>query len=101
MAEIRLPRESRLRYSDLLLADDILFWDVNDLPDYVARNDEISHLVQGGDRIDLLAYKYYGSSGLWWVIAWANDMESIPGDLNEGTKIRIPSPAYVNSTLLP
>lgn len=28
--------------------------------------------VRASDRIDLLAYKFYGNSGKWWVIADAN-----------------------------
>lgn len=28
--------------------------------------------VRASDRIDTLAYKFYGNSGLWWVIADAN-----------------------------
>lgn len=44
-----------------------------------------------GDRLDLLAFDFYGDSSLWWVIASAN---SLPGDslyLEPGAQIRIPS----------
>jgi hypothetical protein len=27
-----------------------------------------------GDRLDLLAFDYYGDSSLWWIIATANDL---------------------------
>lgn len=43
-----------------------------------------------GDRLDLLAFDFYGDSSLWWIIASAN---SLPGDslyLEPGTQIRIP-----------
>ncbi len=42
------------------------------------------------DRIDNLAYKYYGDSRLWWIIARANNIGK--GDLTVpiGTQIRIP-----------
>lgn len=47
-----------------------------------------------GDRLDNLAYKYYGDSTLWWIIAKANDIVGktvlsadevirIPGDVQE------------------
>ena len=45
-----------------------------------------------GDRLDLLAYSYYGDSELWWVISVANNhitkgsMFPIPG-----TQLRIPT----------
>jgi hypothetical protein len=44
-----------------------------------------------GDRLDLLAFDFYGDSNLWWVIASAN---SLPGDslvVEPGTQLRIPS----------
>lgn len=44
-----------------------------------------------GDRLDLLAFDFYGDSNLWWVIAIAN---ALPGDSlvpEPGTQIRIPS----------
>lgn len=44
-----------------------------------------------GDRLDLLAFDFYGDTSLYWVIASAN---SISGDslyLEPGTQLRIPS----------
>lgn len=44
-----------------------------------------------GDRLDLISYRYYGDSELWWVISVANNnitkgsMFPIPG-----TQLRIP-----------
>jgi hypothetical protein len=45
-----------------------------------------------GDRFDLLAYNYYRDSGLWWVIASANN--NITKGLlfpTPGTQLRIPT----------
>ena len=39
------------------------------------------HTVQGGDRLDLLAYKYYGDSTKWWQICDANPTAVFPIDL--------------------
>lgn len=47
-------------------------------------------LTQYQDRLDLIAYDFYGDSTLWWIIAMANDL---PGDslyLEVGTQLRIP-----------
>ena len=47
-------------------------------------------LTQYQDRLDLIAYDFYGDSTLWWVIAMANEL---PGDslyLEVGTQLRIP-----------
>jgi len=51
-----------------------------------------------GDRLDSLAYSYYGDSTLWWVIAIANNnvtkgaLYPVPG-----TQLRIPTD--INSVL--
>jgi phage tail protein X len=46
-----------------------------------------------GDRFDILAYKYYSDSSLWWVIAIANpdvfDLNNII--IPPGIQIRIPN----------
>jgi nucleoid-associated protein YgaU len=51
-----------------------------------------------GDRLDSLAYSYYGDSTLWWVIAAANN-NATKGALFPvpGTQLRIPT--NVNSVL--
>lgn len=44
-----------------------------------------------GDRLDLLAFDFYGDTSFWWVIASAN---ALPGDslyLEPGAQIRIPA----------
>lgn len=56
-----------------------------------ARNTDIVVMVKAGTRrLDLLAWKYYKSPTLWWVISQANNL---PGDtmfVESGKKIRIP-----------
>jgi copper chaperone CopZ len=39
------------------------------------------HAVSEGDRLDLLAYKYYGDSTRWWQISDANPGHLFPTDL--------------------
>jgi len=45
-----------------------------------------------GDRLDSLAYSYYGDSSLWWVISMANN-NATKGALYPvpGTQLRIPT----------
>jgi hypothetical protein len=97
---VEIRNSSRLKFADLLIVDGVEFWDTLVLPDPVSRQDDIIHVVGQTDRIDLLADRYYQDAGLWWVIAWANNLDIIPTDLNEGAQIRIPSKAYVTSELL-
>jgi hypothetical protein len=97
---IQIKRESRLNFSDLLQIDGVTFWDLDNLPDYQIIGDEFYHFVQSGDRIDLLANRYYGNSALWWVIGWANNLELFPSQLNEGLILTIPSSSFVNRQLI-
>jgi len=41
----------------------------------------VLHTVAGGDRLDLLAYKYYGDTTKWWQISDANPDRPFPTDL--------------------
>jgi nucleoid-associated protein YgaU len=58
-------------------------------PDIPIRNEDQFIYPRFGERLDTLAYKFYGNSTLWWVIAKAN---GIRGKLNvpQDTEIRIP-----------
>lgn len=96
---LTVKKNSRLRFGRSIEIDGISFWDLVELPEILPQPDDTFYRVRGVDRIDLLAYNFYGDPVLWWVIAAANDMELLPTDLNEGDVLRIPSPRYVTQTL--
>lgn len=75
------------------------FFELTEYPDLPEQPDDIDYLVKTTDRIDLLAYKFYGDPVLWWVISIANDFELLPNDLVDGETIRIPSPRFVQNEL--
>lgn len=52
---------------------------------------DIYLLTTPGDRLDLIAQKYYGDVGYWWIIAEANGIGK--GDLTipPGTQVRVPT----------
>ena len=52
-------------------------------------NTDIYVISQQGDRLDLLAQQFYGSTSLWWFIAQANNISTM--NLEPGTSLRIPS----------
>ena len=52
---------------------------------------DIFVITQDGDRLDILAQKYYGDVNLWWYIAKANNLKFMT--LPIGTRLRIPSDA--------
>ncbi len=92
---VSLTDHSRLRFADLVLAENIVFWDTVDLPEIVVQGDDQQYIVQQNDRIDRLAYKFYGDPVLWWVLAAANDLELVPTALYGGQVLRVPAPRYV------
>jgi nucleoid-associated protein YgaU len=97
-------KRSRLRFYDLVFVEgtdgaEYEFWDQNELPEIPVGNDDTKVRVKSTDRLDLLAYQFYGDPILWWVIAAANDIELAQTQLNEGDVIRIPSPNYVQQEL--
>jgi hypothetical protein len=65
---------------------------VNNLYPEIEPTEEDDYVIAVlGDRLDLLAFDFYGDTSFWWVIASAN---SLPGDslyLEPGMQIRIPS----------
>ena len=48
------------------------------------------HILKEGERLDILAGKYYGNGRLWWVIAAANNVGKGGLTLASGLQIRIP-----------
>jgi len=97
---VEVKNNSRLQFADLLIVDDVEFWDTLALPDVTTRDDDIQHIVTQGDRIDLLANRYYQDPGFWWVIAWANGLDILPTDMKENMQLRIPSQNFVNNELI-
>jgi len=92
---VQLKKRSRLQFGTLLSIDGFVFWDLLQLPTIVPQTDDTFYTITGSDRIDLLAYKFYGDPILWWVLAAANDLELIPSDFTAGIVLRVPSPRYV------
>ena len=52
-------------------------------------NNDIYVISQEGDRLDNIAFQYYGDSKLWWYIASANKINTM--NIPPGTSLRIPS----------
>jgi len=54
-------------------------------------DNDVYIISEQGDRLDLLAHKYYGDVGLWWIIAVANNLNEATISIEEGLQLRIPS----------
>lgn len=54
--------------------------------------DEDMYIISdSGDRLDILALKYYGDPTLWWIISIANNLNEASFSLEAGKQLRIPS----------
>lgn len=56
---------------------------------YKPSQKDILHIIQEGDRLDTLAFKYYKASNLWFVIADVNSIIN-PFELEIGSSLLIP-----------
>ena len=65
-----------------------------DLPDVVNVNksDPLAiHICELGDTIENISYKYYGTTKLFWVILYCNDIVDPFIELQTGDRIVIPN----------
>ena len=59
-------------------------------PNIPLKDTDIYVVTQGGDRIETLAYQYYGDQSRWWIIATANNIHDASFSVEDGTILRIP-----------
>ena len=55
------------------------------------RDSDIFIYPKFGDRLDNLAFKYYGDVSLWWIIAKANNLDAAHIGLEVDNQIIIPT----------
>lgn len=54
------------------------------------RNSDIYIITKVGDRLDLFANKYYGTTRLWWILAQANSLGEGSFVIKPATRLRVP-----------
>ena len=62
----------------------------NVYPDVPYSNDDNYVITVLGDRLDLLAFDFYGDTSFWWVIASANALSGDSLYVEPGMQLRIP-----------
>jgi nucleoid-associated protein YgaU len=55
-----------------------------------ASDNDMYIISEAGDRLDLLANKYYGDQTKWWIIATANNINDATFYVEAGIQLRIP-----------
>lgn len=81
MSRYENTRMSRNKKNNALSYDTTLYADVPE------SNTDIYVISQHGDRLDSLAYEYYGDTSLWWFIGNINNITTM--NLEPGTRLRI------------
>jgi len=67
------------------------YYSNNIYPDIPLSENDSYVITVLGDRLDLLAFDFYGDTSFWWIITSAN---ALPGDslyLEPGSQLRIPT----------
>ena len=60
-------------------------------PKIKANDNDFYIISEAGDRLDLLANKYYNDKTKWWIIATANNINDATFYVESGIQLRIPS----------
>ncbi len=60
-------------------------------PKIEPKNSDFYIIASAGDRLDLLANRYYKDPSMWWVIATANNLNDANFFVEVGTQLRIPA----------
>lgn len=87
---IKIVGGSRLKFAAKTVLGGVTFFD-SEPPTVPSRQDDSKHNVLALERIDLLAYQYYGATPYWWAIARINNMGLLPTEIVPGNKITIPN----------
>ena len=71
-------------------------------PEIVPTANDLYMYTSYEDRLDLLAYDYYGNSNLYWIISSANPDITRRDSffIKSGVQIRIPDPSIIDFLLL-
>lgn len=69
----------------------LMRFDSNLPPEIKKLESDVYIISRDGDRLDMLAYEYYGDQAQWWVIAQANHIGKGTFAIKPGIRIRIPS----------
>jgi hypothetical protein len=81
------------------VVDGVEFWTRPEIPDLPASVQGIPHKLEDGERLEHLSLKYYGREDWDWVIAYKNNLTSLPTGMKPGMILLIPDAATVREKL--
>jgi hypothetical protein len=68
-------------------------------PSMPSRAEDIFVKITSPERLDLLAYRFYGDASKWWIIASSNGLGKGTLFVPENTIIRIPADSKIQETV--
>lgn len=83
----------RYTYSNIIKDKDTgkKYYESTIYPKIKPTDNDLYIISEQGDRLDLLANKYYNDKNLWWIIAVANNINDGTFYVEAGRQLRIPS----------
>jgi len=84
-------RNSFLQTSNFIEHEGYGYWESGRLKTFIEDPTDTRYTVTDGDKIDNLAYTFYGDPRLMWIICWANGFGLPEIEMYEGRTILIPS----------
>lgn len=79
---------------------EIIFLDPLSEPKFSPSQDDLLIEISQGDRLDLLAERFYGDPALDWVILECNPNVRDPFGINVGDIVRVPIPEKVSEVIV-
>tara|TARA_Y100000592_G_C5481565_1_gene325851 strand:- start:5281 stop:5547 length:267 start_codon:yes stop_codon:yes gene_type:complete len=79
-----------MRYSKTktLMKDGVRYRGTAEYPKIEESDTDIFVITQYGDRLDTIAFDFYGDPQQWWIIAKANGLTDI--NIEQGSSLRVP-----------
>ena len=84
---------NRYSYSKILKTQDTnkQYLESTIYPKIKPTDNDLYIISEAGDRLDILANKYYNDKTKWWIIATANNINDATFYVEPGIQLRIPS----------
>lgn len=67
------------------------YYRTDKLPDIKTTESDKTYKARAGERLENIAYKFYGDPTYWWIIAKANGITDGTFALNDGKILTIPT----------
>ena len=92
---IYLDSLSRYNLANSYEEDDITKYELLTEVDIDTSDPLTYHTCTSGDNLRTISYKYYGTTKLWWALAYANKIIDPTNAIKNGSVLTIPKRRYI------